>query len=197
MTILPQIWFLLRNSHIMENCLQQWQYNDKIELSCNTCTKVGHFVQHGSATRKSAIFAIRNFNIFCNKNFLLQKMLKFLIAKMVDFRVAQNVRLWCCKKARFCRCIIHCCRQLFLTILIYIKSFRFATDRVKFVLGKNEGESWSFSPQDPFIKWQKCAPLTQNFFWRDKSIQRNGLKLFLWWNIIIPHLEFRATRSQR
>ena len=89
----------------MENCLHQWLMPWQNQA----------FLQHQSrtfcATRKSTIFAITNFSIFCNKNFLLQKMLKFLIAKMVDFRVAQNVRLWCCKKARFCHYISHCYRQ--------------------------------------------------------------------------------------
>jgi hypothetical protein len=34
---------------------------------------------------------------------------------------------------------------------------------------KWEGEkTWGFPPpQDPFIKWSKCAPLTQKFFWGD------------------------------
>ena len=51
------------------------------------------------------------------------------------------------------------------------KIWRFATDRVKFVLGENGGggKKGGFlpPPQDPFIKWSKCAPLTQKFFWRD------------------------------
>ena len=79
---------------------------------------MGHFLQRESATRKSTIFAIRNFHVFCNTKVLLQPMLKFLISKMVDFRVAQNVRLWCCKKARFCRGISHCCEQFSIIVLL-------------------------------------------------------------------------------